>query len=169
MSEGNGVAPGGVPFEWQGATYILGRLDFAAEIAVRKRLEAAAYRGILAHKELLGPEEYAARLEVWNDRVATRAYALGTRAFAQWLASKEGMCEFALVLFQAGQRDGGERPSPQLLDAIAADPGRWQELCELVVATFFPSPPSPGGSLQPSAASPGLGPETRSSPQTAGG
>jgi hypothetical protein len=162
MAEGNGVAPGGVPFEWEGKNYVLGRLDFAAEIALRKRLEAAAYRGILAHKELLGPEEYAARLEVWNDRVATRAYALGTRAFAQWLASREGMQEFALVLMQSGQRDGGERPSPQLLDAVAADPGRWGELCELVVATFFPSPPSPGGHSQPSPASPGVGVETPS-------
>jgi hypothetical protein len=169
MSERNGAAPGGVPFEWEGQTYVLGRMDFQVELAAQKRIEATEYRRLLAHKDLLGPEEYERRLDRWSEHLGTNRYAVGSAAFYQWLASKEGLKEFTLLLMDAGQREGGERPSAALVDAVSRDGERWRELGDLVVRTYFPFLLSQGEFSPPSAESRGSGPEPRSSPAIAGG
>lgn len=172
----NGAPPGGVPFDFEGRRLVLGRLDFAAELAAQKRVEANGYRRLQAHRDLLGLEEYERRLDRWVDRLATNAYAVGTPAFFQYLSSREGMKEFALLLFQSGQRDGGAAATPDLLDRLARDEARWGELVTLVTRLYFPfllgpeSPaPSTDGSSPSWPESPGAGTETPPSPVTAGG
>jgi hypothetical protein len=112
---------------------------FAVEAAFQKEHETRAYRAIQRHKKTLDPDDYQAQLTGWRQDLSAEVYTWGEPLSWRFLWSLPGLKYLAYLQLKEGEKHGGAEVDLHLVDRLAQDPEKWQELFDLMLAIDYPN------------------------------
>jgi hypothetical protein len=120
-----------VPFTWDDPKrgrleLLVSPLSFGMEAVIQRRLEERALLAVQRHRELMSLADYQIAWDGWRRDCATGVYEYGGMACFQWMHTTSGWCYRALVMLREKCPD----VTPEMVERVAADPGKFKELDE---------------------------------------
>ncbi len=128
-----------LPFDFEDRKCMWVPRTFAIEAAFQKEHETRAYRAIQRHKKTMDADDYQAQLAGWRHDLAAEVFTWGEPLSWKFLWSLPGLKYLAFLQLKAGAQHGGDEVDLHLIDRLAEDQEKWQELLDLMLAVDYPN------------------------------
>jgi hypothetical protein len=126
------------PFQFAGQTYQVHPRTLHIELLFQTWAEQQALRAIQRHRSNLGEQDYQVAIDGWRRDVGACLYAFGQNLCHRALLSPAGMRYMIFLKLARGAKDGGPPVDQQLVDRMAQDRGKWDEVVEIMMQQDFP-------------------------------
>jgi hypothetical protein len=142
------AAAAGIPatFDFGGRTLEVSPRTLRCELHFANWAEAEGLRALKRHRRDLGEEEYQRQMDAWRRDCGAHLYDFGSPLCHAALFTRAGLKKMLLLKIQAAEAQhagahgaNGAAPADEhLLDRIAADREKWDELVAIMMRQDWP-------------------------------